>query len=121
MHVVYDEHEMGQGSSTGFLKMVCEELGAEWEKMVWEPVPTDPSSWERTISTGGSTTIRLGWDPIRRASAQAREMLRTAAANRWGVSVDECSAGGHSITNQASGQRLGYGELAVEAGALAVP
>jgi isoquinoline 1-oxidoreductase beta subunit len=121
VHVVYDEHEMGQGSSTGFMKIVCEELGADWAKMVWEPVPTDPSTWERTISTGGSTTIRLGWDPIRRASAQAREMLRTAAANRWGVGVDECSAGDHAITNQASGQRLGYGELAVDAGALPVP
>jgi isoquinoline 1-oxidoreductase beta subunit len=121
VHVVYDEHEMGQGSSTGFLKIVCEELGADWAQMVWEPVPTDPSSWVRTISTGGSTTIRLGWDPIRKASAQAREMLKGAAANRWGVSVDDCVAGDHAVTNRGSGQSLGYGELSVEAGSLPVP
>ena len=121
VHVVYDEHEMGQGSSTGFLKMVCEELDADWAKMVWEPTPTDPSTWERTISTGGSTTIRLGWDPIRTASAQAREMLREAAAQRWGVDVSECIAREHAIVNQGTGNSLGYGELAVEAGTLPVP
>jgi isoquinoline 1-oxidoreductase beta subunit len=121
VHVVYDEHEMGQGSSTGFLKMVCEELEADWEKMVWEPVPTDPSTWVRTISTGGSTTIRLGWDPIRTAAAQAREMLREAAARRWGVNVSECRAQEHFIHHEESGQTLGYGELAVDAGELPVP
>ncbi len=121
VHVVFDECEMGQGSSTGFLKMVCEELYADWEKMVWEPVPTDPSSWVRTISTGGSTTIRLGWDPIRRASAQAREMLRQAAADQWGLSPDECVPREHAMTHPASGRSLGYGELADAAGALPVP
>ena len=42
VHVVYDDHEMGQGSSTGFLMMVCDELDADWSKIIWEPVPTDP-------------------------------------------------------------------------------
>jgi len=121
VHVVYDEHEMGQGSSTGFLKMVCEELNADWGKMIWEAVPTDPSSWVRTISTGGSTTIRLGWEPIRKASAQAREMLRGAAAQRWGVDVDECSAVDHAVTHQGTGRTIGYGELAEEAASLPVP
>lgn len=121
VHVVYDEHEMGQGSSTGFLKIVAEEMEASWDKLVWEPVPTDPSTWVRTISTGGSTTIRLGWDPIRTAAAQAREMLREAAANRWGVNVSECRAQEHFIHHAESGQSLGYGELAVDAGELPVP
>ncbi|MFO8175881.1 MAG: molybdopterin cofactor-binding domain-containing protein, partial [Longimicrobiales bacterium] len=121
VHVVFDEHEMGQGSATGFLKMVCEELSADWEKMVWEPVPTDPSTWVRTISTGGSTTIRLGWDPIRTASAQAREMLRRAAADRWDVPLEECAVDNHAIHHAGSGRILGYGELAEEAASLHVP
>ncbi len=85
VHVVYDDHEMGQGSSTGFLMMVCDEMEADWAKIVWEPVPTDPSNWVRSISTGGSTTIRLGWTPLRNAAAQAREVLKAAAARRWDV------------------------------------
>lgn len=121
VHVVFDEHEMGQGSSTGFLKMVCEELSADWSMMVWEPVPTDPSSWVRTISTGGSTTIRLGWDPIRTASAQAREMIREAAASRWGVALNECGVENHAVVHSPSGRKLGFGELAEEAASLPVP
>jgi isoquinoline 1-oxidoreductase beta subunit len=121
VHVVYDEHEMGQGSSTGFMKMVAEELEADWNMLVWEPVPTDPSTWVRTISTGGSTTIRLGWDPIRKASAQAREMLREAASTRWGVDISECVARENAIHHEGSGQSLGYGDLAEEAGNLPIP
>ncbi|MFH1765943.1 MAG: xanthine dehydrogenase family protein molybdopterin-binding subunit [Gemmatimonadota bacterium] len=121
VHVVYDDHEMGQGSSTGFLMMVCDELEADWAKIVWEPVPTDPSNWVGTISTGGSTTIRLGWRPIRNAAAQAREVLREAAARRWGVDISECVAKEHKISHESSGRSLGYGELADEAASLPVP
>jgi CO/xanthine dehydrogenase Mo-binding subunit len=121
VHVVYDDHEMGQGSSTGFLMMVCDELEADWSRIVWEPVPTDPSNWVRSISTGGSTTIRLGWEPLRNAAAQAREVLRAAAAERWQVDVSECVAGEHKITHESSGRSLGYGELAEEAASLPVP
>ncbi len=121
VHVVYDDHEMGQGSSTGIMMIVSDELEADWDKLVWEPVPTDPSSWVRSISTGGSTTIRLGWRPFRTAAAQAREMLRRAAAERWGVEIEECAAGGHAITHKGTGQTLGYGELAEEASNLPVP
>jgi len=121
VHVVYDDHEMGQGSSTGFLMMVCDELEADWSKIVWEPVPTDPSNWVRTISTGGSTTIRQGWTPLRNAAAQAREVLREAAARRWEVGIDECVAREHQITHEGTGRTLGYGDLAVDAAALAVP
>ena len=49
VHVVYDDHEMGQGSSTSFLMMVCEELEADWAKIIWEPVPTNPAGWGRGI------------------------------------------------------------------------
>jgi len=121
VHVVYDDHEMGQGSSTGFLMMVCDELEADWSRIVWEPVPTDPSNWVRGISTGGSTTIRQGWTPLRNAAAQAREVLREAAARRWEVDASECVARGNAIHHEASGRSLEYGELAVEAAALPVP
>jgi CO/xanthine dehydrogenase Mo-binding subunit len=121
VHVVYDDHEMGQGSSTGFLMMVCDELEADWSRIVWEPVPTDPSNWVRGISTGGSTTIRLGWDPLRNAAAQAREVLKEAAARRWEVDASECVAREHAVHHEASGRSLEYGELAVEAAAFPVP
>jgi isoquinoline 1-oxidoreductase beta subunit len=121
LHVIYDDHEMGQGSSTGFMMMTCEELEGSWKNIVWEPTPTDPSTWVRNISTGGSTTIRLGWDPLRNAAATAREMLRSAAARRWGVEASECVARQNAIHHESSGRSLGYGELAEEAATLPVP
>ncbi len=121
IHIVYDDHEMGQGSSTGFLMMACDELEADWSKIVMEEVPTDPSNWHQSISTGGSTTIRLGWVPVRTAAAQAREVLREAAARRWEVAVDECVAKEHKITHEPSGRSADYGELADEAALLSVP
>ncbi len=121
VHVIYDDHEMGQGSATSFMMMVCEELDADWSRMVWEPVPTNPSGWGRNISTGGSTTVRQAWTFIRAAAAQAREMLRTAAARRWGVEPTDCVAGSHAIAHSATGRTLGYGDLAEDAAALPVP
>jgi len=121
VHVVYDDHEMGQGSSTSFMMMVCEELEADWSRIVWEPVPTNPAGWSRSIMTGGSTTIRQAWTFIRTAAAQAREMLRTAAARRWGVESSACVARAHEITNRATGASLAYGDLAEEAAGLPVP
>jgi isoquinoline 1-oxidoreductase beta subunit len=121
VHVVYDDHEMGQGSSTSFLMMVCEELDADWAHIVWEPVPTDPSNWPRSISTGGSTTIRQAWTFVRTAAAQAREMLRAAAARRWGVEPEGCVARNHAIVQEATGRTLGYGDLAEDAATVPVP
>lgn len=121
VHVVYDDHEMGQGSATSFLMMVCEEMEADWSKMVWGPVPTDPGAWHRSIVTGGSTTIRQGWTFIRTAGAQAKEMLRAAAAERWGVDLEVCVARNHTIFHEGSRRSLSYGDLAEEAGLLPVP
>ena len=58
---------------------------------------------------------------MRNAAAQAREVLREAAAQRWGVDVSECVARKNEILHEGSGQSLGYGEVAEEAAALPVP
>lgn len=119
--VVVDEHELGQGVLTSLPMIVAEELGADWAKIRPLPPPTDPSHWVRTISTGGSTSIRTGWDPLRKAAATAREMLRTAAARRWRVPVSECAAREGRIVHHPSGRALGFGELVEAAAKLPVP
>ena len=42
--------------------------------------------------TGGSTSVRDGWDKLRIAGAQARMMLVAAAAQKWGVDASEVHA-----------------------------
>jgi len=71
--------------------------------------------------TGGSTTVRDAWTPLRRAGACAKMMLIEAAAQRWGVPAGECTASESVVHHAGSNRQLGYGELAAAASALAVP
>ena len=119
--VVVDEAELGQGPLTSLPMIVAEELCADWSKVRPLKPPSDPSSWVRTISTGGSTSTRMAWDPLRNAGAAAREMLRQAAADAWGVPVREVRAENGEIIHDASGRRRGYGALVEAAATLPVP
>ena len=64
------------------------------------------------IGTGGSTTIPDGFNNMRYAGATAREMLKQAAADQWGVSRSDVSVDNGYVINDSSKERLSYGELA---------
>ena len=68
--------------------------------------------------TGGSTSVRDAWLPMRTAGAAARDMLVRAAAARLGVEADELVTERGQVIHAPSQRRLGYGALAVEASAL---
>ncbi len=121
VEVVVDEAELGQGVLTSLPMIVAEELEADWSLVKPLVPPTDPSSWVRTISTGGSTSTRLAWDPLRKAGAAAREMLREAAAREWGVPVAEARASQGEVIHDPSGRRIAYGDLVEAASTLPVP
>jgi isoquinoline 1-oxidoreductase beta subunit len=61
--------------------------------------------------TGGSTSMKDAWGPMREAGAAARAMLVDAAAARWQVPAGECRTADGYVSH-ANGQRAGYGELA---------
>ena len=71
--------------------------------------------------TGGSSSIRDAWEPMRRAGAAARMMLVAAAAENFDVPVDECTVAAGVVTHQASGASASFGELANLAGARELP
>ena len=121
VEVVVDEAELGQGPLTTLPMIVAEELGADWSKVRPLKPPSDPSSWVRTISTGGSTSTRLAWDPLRKAGASAREMLREAAAREWGVPAGETRVEEGHVIHDGSGRRAPFGSLVEAASSLPVP
>lgn len=86
--VVCGSSEMGQGVLTAIPMLLAEELDADWKRMRVEQAPSD-MAFNNPIfgmqATGGSTTIRAFYLPMRQAGAAAREMLVAAAARRWGV------------------------------------
>jgi isoquinoline 1-oxidoreductase beta subunit len=73
-----------------------------------------------TQSYGGSRGVR---DHIEmwRKSAAAREMLKQAAANEWGVPVDQVDTEPDVVVHKPTGRRLSYAQLVDKAQALPVP
>ncbi|KRB93286.1 xanthine dehydrogenase family protein molybdopterin-binding subunit [Noviherbaspirillum sp. Root189] len=64
--------------------------------------------------TGGSSSIKDMWMPMREAGATARAMLIAAAAKQWKVPIAECTTEAGTVCH-ASGKRATYPELAARA------
>ena len=115
--------EMGQGVLTSLPQLLAEELEANWGRIHVEQAPVDPA-YNNPIfgmqGTGGSTSVKAFWEPLRRAGATAREMLITAAAATWGVDRSSCHARDGAV-HHASGKKLPYGALAARAAQVPVP
>lgn len=85
------ESEMGQGVHTALAQLLGAELGADWEKVDVQQAPTDFERFGHQL-TGGSTSVREAYEPLRRAAATARTMLVEEAAERWQVRPEDCTA-----------------------------
>lgn len=80
--------EMGQGTMTGMTTLIAEELNTEPYMIEVRSAGLHPdyvNPFYGVQVTGGSTSMRLYYDVLRRTAAQAREMLRSAAATELGV------------------------------------
>jgi isoquinoline 1-oxidoreductase beta subunit len=117
--------EMGQGTVTGLCQLVAEELECDWEKVTWEyPTPGESVARKRVwgdFGTGGSRGIRTSHQYVRAGGAAAREMLKQAAANQWGVSAAELTVSKGVITHKASNRSTTYGKVAEAASKLEIP
>jgi len=104
---------------TALPMILAEELYLDWKQVAVEQAPTDPKTYDH--GTGGSGSVAGSWLPLRRAGAAAREMLVTAAAQRWNVNRDTCKPQNGGVLHGARKQFLTYGELAGDAAKLPVP
>ena len=73
------------------------------------------------MATGGSTSVKDLWLPMREAGASARAMLLAAAAQGWGVPAADCRVAQGVVTHAASGRSARFGELAEHAAKLPLP
>jgi isoquinoline 1-oxidoreductase beta subunit len=112
--------EMGQGPRTVDTMMLADELEADWSTIRVEQAPVIPEIYQN-LSTGGSGGTGSAWNYIRKVGAQAREMLLTAAALKWGVEKKDCRAENSTVVHGPSGRRLTYGELVETAAKLPAP
>lgn len=112
--------EVGQGIKTAFPLIVAEELNVDWKQVNVVQAPLDTKKYERQVA-GGSGSIPHSWKRLREAGATARVMLIGAAAQRWKVPAEACTAQNGMVLHKASGKKLSYGELAQDAAKLPVP
>jgi isoquinoline 1-oxidoreductase beta subunit len=116
--------EIGQGVKTSLPMIIADELDAAWADVTVEQLPlaidfSGPTpQWKYgPQGAGGSTSIPDAWADLRQVGAQARALMRRAAAARWGIAPDAVvTRDGHAL--HPDGRRLTYGELAAEAAAL---
>ncbi|HEY3813720.1 MAG TPA: molybdopterin cofactor-binding domain-containing protein [Caulobacteraceae bacterium] len=114
--------DMGQGSRTGQAQVLADELDVPWENVRAEMAPDqDPFRLRGRLITGGSQSIRTRWDILRKAGATARAQLIAAGSARWGVAAGECNTEPGHVCHPATGRKLAYSDLFVEAAAIAPP
>jgi isoquinoline 1-oxidoreductase subunit beta len=97
--------EMGQGVAMALPTLVAEELEVDLNKVKVEFAPPGEDYINAMLGgqiTGGSTSVRDGWEKLRIAGAQARTMLVAAAAQKWGVDASACKASNGSISGPVS-------------------
>ena len=111
--------ELGQNIMTSFPMIVAEELDADWTKIKVVQASLN-KNFERQV-TGGSGAIPHSWKRLRNAGATARHMLIQAAAKRWNLPAEECTAKNGQVIHAASGKQAGFGELAQQASGMPVP
>ncbi len=116
--------EMGQGAQSGLAVMVAEELEIGLEQITLKEAPPNEQIYNDKLlnfqATGGSTSIRSNWEPLRQAGAAARLLLIQAAAQRWQLGADQLRAENGRVLGP-DGQSLGYGELVEDAAKFPVP
>lgn len=117
--------EMGQGVYTALPMLIAEELDVPLDSVTIDHAPpneklfTDPLLGGQL--TGGSTSVRYAWEPLRRAGAAARMMLVAAAAQQWQCDPSSCVAQGGKVMHASGDRSASYADLAEAAAKLPVP
>jgi len=122
--LISSQSEMGQGVMTTLPAILAEELGADWSRVKIELSSVAPAYRNPRINwqfTGNSESTTGFFDLLRTMGASAREMLTTAAANRWRVKPEECFANNGAIVHQPTGRTFKFGAIAADAAKVTPP
>ena len=122
--IFVSQAEMGQGVLTSLPMILADEMDLDLDQVAIEKVGADAAfnhPYFGTQVTGGSTSVRGLFDPLRKAGAEARHLLVDAAAMRLEVPRESLRTEAGFVIHDASERRVAYGELANAAAALPKP
>jgi isoquinoline 1-oxidoreductase beta subunit len=123
--MIIGQVEMGQGTYTSMPMLIAEELEVGLDQVRVEHAPPNDKLYINPLfgfqATGGSTSVKGLYLPMRRAGATARMMLIAAAAKLWNVDPASCRAERGAVIHTATRRRIGYGAVAAAAAELPIP
>ena len=112
--------DVGQGVKTSLPMIVAEELDADWQHVEVRQSIIDAAKYGPQFA-GGSLSIPMNYESLRRAGATARAMLVAAAAKTWNVPAAELTTQASTVRHAASNRSATYGQLAEVAATMPVP
>jgi isoquinoline 1-oxidoreductase subunit beta len=115
--IYVSKSDMGQGVRTALPMIVAEEMDAEWKNVRIRQADLDKKYGR--MGTGGSSSVRTMWTPLRQAGATARAMLVGAAAAKWSVDAKEIAVSRGVVSHGT--KKATFGELAEAAAKVDVP
>ncbi len=124
------QSEMGQGITTGLAMIGAEELDADWSRVsvvfATGPAFKHPVAYAQPPLTGeqitGGSLSTLAFSPrLRQAGAATRDMLKSAAAQRWGVPAADLVTEASTVRHPGLKLAAAYGDLVEAARRLPAP
>ena len=117
--IVCHRSEMGQGIRSSLPVLLADELGADMKQV--KIIQGDGDKAYGDQNTDGSNSVRGIYQDMRKVAATARMMLVSAAAARLKVPAESLEARDHQVFHKASGKKIPFGDLAIDAGKLEIP
>ena len=108
--LVAHRSEMGTGIRTSLPMILADELGADWKNVKIIQAEGDEDKYGNQ-NTDGSFSVRMFFEPMRKAGATARQLLIQAAANKWGVDSSECTTENSQVLLTGSNKKVDFGDL----------
>ena len=112
--------DMGQHVRTSLPMILSEELEADWNLVKVVQADANESKYGDQ-GTGGSGSVRELFPVLRKAGSAAKEMLIKAAAEKWGVDVNECKAELNKVIHIKTKKEFTFGQLVEKANTYSVP
>lgn len=107
--IIAHRSEMGTGIRTSLPMIVADELGADWSKVKIVQAEGNEEKYGDQ-NTDGSYSVRMFYEPMRKAGATARHMLIAAAAEKWGIAISDCHTENGQVLS-SGGKKINFGDL----------
>lgn len=112
--------EMGQGTFQSVPAVIAEEFEVSLDQVTIKQTNGEKEFGPQQRA-GGSSSIRTGYNDLRKIGASAKAVFLTAASKKWNVTEEECYAENGKIFHKPTKRSFTYGALIEEASALELP